>query len=107
MWNWIAGACHKAARGLLCQAMLLVAEHSPSWFDDVWMTDATPVPCGASRETAKRSNLAGESRLRLLRQPFPVLLGLRSEEHTSELQSRGHLVCRLLLEKKEDDRVDS
>src|SRR5690625_6689436 len=25
---------------------------------------------------------------------------MRSEEHTSELQSRGHLVCRLLLEKK-------
>src|SRR5690625_5479331 len=25
---------------------------------------------------------------------------LRSEEHTSELQSRGHLVCRLLLEQK-------
>src|SRR5437660_9755980 len=28
------------------------------------------------------------------------LARLRSEEHTSELQSRGHLVCRLLLEKK-------
>src|SRR5207253_6433834 len=27
----------------------------------------------------------------------------RSEEHTSELQSRGHLVCRLLLEKKKTD----
>src|SRR3712207_7815085 len=27
-------------------------------------------------------------------------LGLRSEEHTSELQSRPYLVCRLLLEKK-------
>src|SRR5439155_9044612 len=27
-----------------------------------------------------------------------VALRLRSEEHTSELQSRGHLVCRLLLE---------
>src|SRR5690625_6607921 len=27
----------------------------------------------------------------------------RSEEHTSELQSRGHLVCRLLLEKKNTD----
>src|SRR5690625_6391233 len=26
---------------------------------------------------------------------------VRSEEHTSELQSRGHLVCRLLLEKKD------
>src|SRR6266702_8440492 len=45
--------------------------------------------------------------------PFPVFVnhsapsgpdvmptGTRSEEHTSELQSRGHLVCRLLLEKK-------
>src|SRR2546422_7456860 len=29
-----------------------------------------------------------------------ILGGLRSEEHTSELQSRLHLVCRLLLEKK-------
>src|SRR5690625_6469268 len=29
-----------------------------------------------------------------------LVAGLRSEEHTSELQSRGHLVCRLLLEKK-------
>src|SRR5690625_5817388 len=28
----------------------------------------------------------------------------RSEEHTSELQSRGHLVCRLLLEKKKSNR---
>src|SRR5690625_6451088 len=30
---------------------------------------------------------------------------LRSEEHTSELQSRGHLVCRLLLEKKKKNKV--
>src|SRR5437870_11272221 len=29
---------------------------------------------------------------------------VRSEEHTSELQSRGHLVCRLLLEKKKKNR---
>src|SRR5207253_10018285 len=28
---------------------------------------------------------------------------VRSEEHTSELQSRGHLVCRLLLEKKKNE----
>src|SRR5207244_5541459 len=39
---------------------------------------------------------------------FTALLGLamhalnRSEEHTSELQSPDHLVCRLLLEKKKD-----
>src|SRR5690625_6883125 len=31
--------------------------------------------------------------------PLPHI-SARSEEHTSELQSRGHLVCRLLLEKK-------
>src|SRR5690625_5547419 len=29
-----------------------------------------------------------------------AIVNARSEEHTSELQSRGHLVCRLLLEKK-------
>src|SRR5258708_21583355 len=29
----------------------------------------------------------------------------RSEEHTSELQSPDHLVCRLLLEKKKDTRI--
>src|SRR5690625_7955981 len=32
------------------------------------------------------------------------LYSLRSEEHTSELQSRGHLVCRLLLEKKKEKK---
>src|SRR5690625_6439296 len=33
-------------------------------------------------------------------------LDLRSEEHTSELQSRGHLVCRLLLEKKKYNKIN-
>src|SRR3989442_9614270 len=32
---------------------------------------------------------------------------MRSEEHTSELQSRPHLVCRLLLEKKKNTRACS
>src|SRR5579884_4384750 len=31
----------------------------------------------------------------------------RSEEHTSELQSRGHIVCRLLLEKKKKTKENS
>src|SRR5690554_7599400 len=30
---------------------------------------------------------------------------IRSEEHTSELQSRPHLVCRLLLEKKKNIKI--
>src|SRR3712207_6849833 len=33
---------------------------------------------------------------------LPVDAGMRSEEHTSELQSRQYLVCRLLLEKKKN-----
>src|SRR5258705_8857007 len=34
---------------------------------------------------------------------YPQRVNLRSEEHTSELQSLRHLVCRLLLEKKKKD----
>src|SRR2546422_3932685 len=34
------------------------------------------------------------------------LVPVRSEEHTSELQSRLHLVCRLLLEKKKNNVID-
>src|SRR5690625_5717568 len=37
---------------------------------------------------------------------FPLPSYEKSEEHTSELQSRGHLVCRLLLEKKKISECD-
>src|SRR5690606_39851548 len=49
------------------------------------------------------SEQAGDAVLRLRRRPIPAQGGhplVRSEEHTSELQSRENLVCRLLLEKK-------
>ncbi|GAB3875719.1 IS982 family transposase [Kibdelosporangium lantanae] len=49
----------KAARPLLCKTIVTLAACCPSWFDDMWITDATPVPCGMSRETVKRSDLAG------------------------------------------------
>src|SRR5438876_6001291 len=42
-----------------------------------------------------------------LRKSMDVLIGykvMRSEEHTSELQSPVHLVCRLLLEKKKNNK---
>src|SRR2546428_5907042 len=41
------------------------------------------------------------------RQYAPGSLEVRSEEHTSELQSRSDLVCRLLLEKKKKQRRHS
>src|SRR3712207_7695303 len=49
-------------------------------------------------------------RLRMYeRRPVPALATLvhRSEEHTSELQSRQYLVCRLLLEKKRKNTISS
>lgn len=36
-----------------------LAQHVPVATDDVWVVDSTPVECGRSRETAKRSDLAG------------------------------------------------
>src|SRR2546422_5257481 len=39
------------------------------------------------------------------RRQRPQHQGPRSEEHTSELQSRLHLVCRLLLEKKKKNKI--
>src|SRR3712207_7381145 len=39
--------------------------------------------------------------------PEPLLQAERSEEHTSELQSRQYLVCRLLLEKKKSRSLSS
>src|SRR3712207_7115340 len=56
-------------------------------------------------------SLAGDRRFGELytrahrRKPFGRLIVARSEEHTSELQSRQYLVCRLLLEKKSDRTI--
>src|SRR3989442_10669611 len=41
----------------------------------------------------------------IARLPRGARCDVRSEEHTSELQSRPHLVCRLLLEKKKNTRT--
>src|SRR5690554_7284035 len=43
---------------------------------------------------------AGDDEAMFYDEDYIVALEYRSEEHTSELQSRPHLVCRLLLEKK-------
>ena len=50
--------------------------------------------------------------MRMLAEFFPEFAGMlddmdRSEEHTSELQSRRDLVCRLLLEKKKNTLHDA
>src|SRR2546422_6003904 len=56
----------------------------------------------AGRGTTTRT--AGSSSSRTSRREANRGGANRSEEHTSELQSRPHLVCRLLLEKKKNQR---
>src|SRR2546422_2942705 len=61
----------------------------------------------AARRQRRRSLVARgqplrEERVHLARERGARQLVRRSEEHTSELQSRLHLVCRLLLEKKKE-----
>src|SRR5439155_8376601 len=67
--------------------------------------DLTPVLAApADLVLAGGDVLLHEGGWRVMRADVVVRAGrieaIRSEEHTSELQSRGHLVCRLLLEKK-------
>jgi hypothetical protein len=49
----------KAAAALINKAMLYLAAQCPSWDDDLRLVDGTPIPCAASRETVKRSQLDG------------------------------------------------
>src|SRR5439155_27183619 len=65
--------------------------------------DALPISAahGGGRPSRARSRAGSGSRGRRARSQ------IRSEEHTSELQSRGHLVCRLLLEKKKKKQYNA
>ncbi|WP_203898995.1 IS982 family transposase [Virgisporangium aliadipatigenens] len=49
----------RAAVPLLRRAIRAVATDTDLWSDTTWIIDSTPVECGRSRATAKRSNLAG------------------------------------------------
>ncbi|MCA1709571.1 MAG: IS982 family transposase [Actinobacteria bacterium] len=45
--------------GMLRGVLRVLAMSCGSWHDDLWLIDSTPVECGRSRETAKRSDLVG------------------------------------------------
>ncbi|MBB4941659.1 hypothetical protein FHR32_006036 [Streptosporangium album] len=49
----------RAALPLVKRIIRELATDSDFWFDNHWITDSTPVPCGMSRPTVQRSNLAG------------------------------------------------
>jgi hypothetical protein len=49
----------RAAAGLITTLIRLLAADTSLWTDDVWVVDSTPVECGRSKDTARRSDLAG------------------------------------------------
>jgi hypothetical protein len=49
----------RAAAPLLAAAISHLARVSPSWWDSLRLIDATPLPCAASRQTVRRSDIAG------------------------------------------------
>src|SRR5690625_6386518 len=77
-----------------------------------WATSARKYPTSSARimKFAKAHPVRiCPHRARALKRPsrqalHETMQRARSEEHTSELQSRGHLVCRLLLEKKNETK---
>src|SRR2546422_1129192 len=67
---------------------------------------ATLGPMETTMPADRRSVADRRAAARGDRRGVAALVPTRSEEHTSELQSRLHLVCRLLLEKKKKTTVD-
>jgi hypothetical protein len=74
----------RAAASLLRHAIRVVATDTSLWTDDVWIIDSTPVECGRSRETTKRSALAGWAQYGYCASHSRYFWGLRL-----------HLVCTL------------
>jgi hypothetical protein len=74
----------RKAAGLIRQVSRTLARDTTLWSDDVWVVDSTPIECGRSRETVKRSDLAGWAQYGYCASHTRYIWGLRL-----------HLVCTL------------
>lgn len=74
----------RKAAELLRKITRILAADTSVWSDDVWVVDSTPVECGRSRETVKRSDLAGWAQYGYCASHSRFFWGLRL-----------HLVCTL------------
>src|SRR5690606_39786639 len=85
-------------------ATLSLHDALPIWAITGRALDVSFADWRASDQRYYVSDIRRATRMLGLSAPRPWRDGLRSEEHTSELQSRENLVCRLLLEKKKHER---
>ncbi len=67
----------RAAGNTIQHIITYLARDCPSYTDDVWLVDSTPVECGRSRETAKRSDMAGYASYGYCASHSRLLWGLR------------------------------
>src|SRR2546422_4348636 len=112
MGSWIATAARPtpAVRSASRRRPLIDVPRSGSRTDHARVLEARHLARAARPALGRRGEhdrhlAAGEgAQVRVERDPR-ALDADRSEEHTSELQSRLHLVCRLLLEKKKKKKV--
>ena len=74
----------RRAAALIRQCIRVLAASTTAWTDDVWVVDSTPVECARSRETVKRSDLAGWAQY-----------GYRASHSRWFWGLRLHLVCTL------------
>jgi hypothetical protein len=74
----------RKAFGLFIRVIRMLAMDTSLWSDDVWVVDSTPVECGRSRETVKRSDAAGWAQYGYCASHSRFFWGLRL-----------HLVCTL------------
>src|SRR6267143_7288542 len=84
---------------ILCSFFFFFNDTATTEIYTLSLHDALPISAEASILFADVSGFTYLSE-QVLREP-------RSEEHTSELQSQFHLVCRLLLEKKKTQKPDT
>src|SRR5437868_11933856 len=87
---------HSSPSGPPCHCIFLFSDTAPTQIYTLSLPDALPIS-SASAISRSRSNCWRSG---------PPAVRSRSEEHTSELQSRFDLVCRLLLEKKKNKKAE-
>src|SRR5690625_5596440 len=96
-----ATTSNSSAAGSVCPGQLFRRFYCDGFFSSAVSRPASPTASKPPTTKTPRRRPWSEQTPKTIGQYHRLKTRWRSEEHTSELQSRGHLVCRLLLEKKQ------